>query len=97
MQPPREDHGRRVGRQSRPPQRRRAQRTRAPRGADITFKGRRRNDSTPASGPAAAPASPDRPLPGVPSVSHRFLLNDFAKISATRDAFLLFYDECTGT
>jgi len=53
--------------------------------------------STPASGPAAAPASPDRPLPGVPSVSHRFLLNDFAKISATRDAFLLFYDECTGT
>ena len=24
---------------------------------------------------------------------HRFLLNEFAKISATRDAFLLFYDE----
>ena len=30
-------------------------------------------------------------------MSHRFLLTDFAKISATRDAFLLFYDECTGT
>src|SRR5215470_19370190 len=41
----------------------------------------------------SSPASPDRPLPGVPGVRHRFLLNDFAKISATRDAFLLFYDE----
>ena len=29
----------------------------------------------------------------MPGVSRRFLLSDFAKISATRDAFLLFYDE----